>query len=243
MSEDDIILKLEKIITETCDDFCKRNMKYFSKEEDFQSYLYARLLESGMFYDKTREHLLIRREYPTESRYRTEKHLYISYKQGEGEKSHGELDIAIVDPNHDYKDYKPIYPLLAGIEIKLPREYKEWYSSVSTPKRLKKELWNDIIKLLDKKNEIPNRYLVILLHRKLHRNKDTSIFHQNVDSGLREVIEKFPSQLKQRDEQNDLRIKLGKGTIKIFYREVLKKNGDTEIVKTSKEPFECQVIP
>lgn len=238
IDEIEYISKLEEIIKTTCDDFCKHNLKYFSKEEDFQSYLYAKLLETGKFYNKdTKEYLLIRAEYPTISQYKTQNGQYMSYKLQRGKRSHGELDIAILDPKHlfksrgEHKNVDPL-PLLAAIEIKLPRKFGTIHSRINTRKELENTLWNDIIKLLDQKNDIQNKYIIILLYRE---KKDTSIFGQNnkveeeLPKAIKNLAEKIRKDLKQQ-------IELSRGTIKIFYREVLEKESP---IKIDRKPVEC----
>lgn len=155
----DIEKAIEDCKTEMYEIFKKHHTYYFWKEEDIQSYLYSLILQSGKFIhrSKDKEILLTHREYTTKLQYDPKKNFQIIKKNGN--RSRGEIDIVVLDPKNNWKEYSAEYKIHSAIELKFQRDFVTGRTKTSKSNFLK-NFYPDYRKVTDIENGIEFGHLM-----------------------------------------------------------------------------------
>ncbi len=185
----DIEKAIEYCKTETYYIFKKHHTYYFWKEEDIQSYLYSLILQSGKFIHRSenKEILLVHREYTTKLQYDPKKNFQIIKKNGN--RSRGEIDIVVLDPKNNWKEYSAEYKIHTAIEIKFQRSFATGNTQTSKSNFLK-YLYPDYRKVTDTENDIEYGHLMYFV--KSNRRKPLFNNIDDVKKLIKDNISNLP---------------------------------------------------
>lgn len=155
---------IEKCKEKTYRAFEQNHTYYFWKEEDIQSYLYSALLQTGKFFHPFggRRVLLVHREYRTKLAYDT-KHNYRILRDGRAG-NRGEIDIVVLNPRNNWREYSSDYDILTGIEIKFQRSFTSGFS-LTTKENFLRGFYPDYRKLSDPENNIKHKHIAYFVKR------------------------------------------------------------------------------